>query len=124
MFTFTKITDRQTFIPAKASIPRIQNTFNSFSRSFKNLLNKQHQIQDAQNTFGHFSTPAIAEKRIVFSGSRTEAFNRNTTCYQDGICSDQNGVLSIVANVFTLVPQQDTTFAGFHSPAVSAEVIC
>lgn len=123
MFTFTKIVDFETSIPAKVSIPRIQSTFNDLSRSFRNLLNKQNHIQDAQNTFGHFSPPAIAGKQIVFLGSRTEAFNRNTKCYQDGIYVYQNSVLSVVANVLTLVPQQDTTFGGFHCLAVSSEAI-
>jgi hypothetical protein len=122
MFTFTKIVDFETSIPAKVSIPRLQSTFNNFSRSFKSFLNKQNHIQAAQNTFGHFSTPAIVGKQIVFLGSRTQAFNRNTECYQDGIYSYENGILSVVANVLTPVPQQDTTFGSFHCLGFSASL--
>nr|WP_290224595.1 hypothetical protein [Trichocoleus desertorum] len=123
MFTFTKIADYQTSIPTPASIPDTQNPFSNLLRSFKGILKRQEQISTPRPTFGNFSPPAIAGKQIIFSGSPTQAFNRNTKCYQDGIYSYQNGILSVVANVLTPVPQQDATFGGFHCLAVSSEAI-
>src|SRR6476619_3467460 len=124
MFTFTKIADFETSIPAKASIPRIQSSFNYFSRSFKNLLNKQNQIQEAQNNFAQFSAPAITENRIVFAGSPSNPYREDTKRYQEGIYVYKNGVLEVIVDAQTSVPHQDTTFGGFHTAlAVNAEAI-